>query len=1072
VFEKLAHAAPRRPISGAAFVCREILGPFHRSLFRRLGARGRIADSRPKSPVLERAQLRRTHQRLLASIANGRSRTESVAPERRRRRRTAIFCGLFLGLGWLEIDRSWLEAQIVPRLDSGVSFQVDPGPSRSIRFPTYGPYDRRLGYTQIPIMIERLNDKNFALEQQSRMSPRMLHYLELGGYAVFHEKSQAGLIVRDASGKALVDAAYPTRTFRNFEEIPPLLVQTLRFIEDREVLDPTHPSRNPAVDWSRFAVAAVGQLGGAIDRDWRQGGASTLATQLEKFRHSPDGRTVGVSDKIRQMATATARAYLDGSDLQAAQEQILTSYLNSTPLGSRPGFGEVIGLGDGLFAWYGVDWPQARRCLAVGDPAQFVDTHCRALVYKQALSLLIAQRRPSFFLSEGREQLERRTDVYLRGLAAARVIDRALRDQALALKLEFASGPPTVPQFSFVERKAADAIRKELLSTLGLSSLYTLDRLDVQAEATIDVATQRRVANVFEQLKNPGAVQALGLVGEHLLGNADPAKVAWSFLLCERGPDRNRIRVRIDNLDQPFDINSGAKLMLGSTAKLRALATYLGIIEQLRRELDGLPRPDLRQIASRSDDPLRQWVAAYLATASDADSRIGPTLEAAMHRHYSASPDETFFTGGGIHVFHNFEPWEDSKNPTVEEAFANSINLAFVRLLRDVVQHYESQNLAVDADNGQTDDGIRAQYLRIFADREGRVYLRRFEDEYQGLSPEATLERLAQHAKRNPRSLAIVFRSARPYASKVAMRRFLVRQRADVASIQELDELYARYAPDNLSLSDRSYLAGVHPLEMWLVAFRDEHPDAVASQEIAASEEARQEAYAWLLRSKDRRQQDSRIKTVLEQDAFEKLLIDWNRQGYPFTHLVPSLATAIGSSGDRADALATLVGIILNDGVWQPMSDLEQVTLAPATPYETQMTYRSALPQRVFSTDVAAALKRALVSVVDEGTGIMVRDAFVAPNGKPIAIGGKTGTGDNRFDTFAGGLQLKESRAVNRTATFVFFLGDRFFGTVTAYVSGPQSDQYHFSSALAVSLLRDLAPELRPLVTAKTVQRQ
>lgn len=985
-------------------------------------------------------------------------------------RRALIFGGFFLGLGWLEIDRSWMEAQIVPRLGAGLSFQIAPGPSRSVRFPRYGPYDKRLGYTQIPLMIQRLNDRNFALEAQARISPQMLHFLDLGGYAVFHEKAQSGLIVRDASGRVLQDAAFPARIFRNFEEISPLLVQTLRFIEDREVLDPNHPRRNPAVDWSRFALAAAGQLGGAIDRDWRQGGASTLATQLEKFRHSPDGRTVGVGEKIRQMATATARAYLDGPDTRAAQEQILASYLNSTPLGSRPGFGEVIGLGDGLFAWYGVDWARARRCLSPRAAEQIVEPGCRALVYKQALSLLIAQRRPSFFLNEGREQLERRTNAYLRGLASAGVIDQQLRDQALGINLQFVPRPPNRAQVSFVEHKAADAIRRELLGALDVPSLYTLDRLDILAQATIDGATQRRVAAVLEQLNNPRTVRSLGLVGEHLLGDADPANVAWSFVLCERGQDRNRVRVRLDSVDQPFDVNSGAKLMLGSTAKLRTLATYLGIIEQLHRELDGMPRRALQQIASKSDDPLRRWVAAYLADAGQADSRLGQTLASAMRRRYSASPNEEFFTGGGIHVFHNFESSEDSQNPTVQQAFANSVNLAFIRLLRDVVEHYESQNRAANGDPGEPDDKVRAEYLRRFADQEGRVYLHRFDEEYLGLSPAGALDRLAQRARQSPRSLSIVFRSVHPYASKEAMRRFLARHLI-AASTKELDEIYARFAPEKVSLSDRAYLAGVHPLELWLVAFREERPDATAAEEIAASAQARQQAYAWLLRSEERQQQDTRINTVLEQDAFDRLLMDWMRQGYPFNHLVPSLATAIGSSGDRADALATLMGIILNDGVWQPTTDLERVTFAPATPYATQMAYQSALPQRVFSTDVAALLKQALISVVDEGTGIMVHGALVTSNGKPITIGGKTGTGDNRFDTFAGGHQLIESRAVNRTATFVFFLGDRFYGTVTAYVSGPPAGEYRFSSALAVSLLRALAPQLRPLVAEKALQR-
>ncbi len=81
-------------------------------------------------------------------------------------------------------------------------------------------------------------------------------------------------------------------------------------------------------------------------------------------------------------------------------------------------------------------------------------------------------------------------------------------------------------------------------------------------------------------------------------------------------------------------------------------------------------------------------------------------------------------------------------------------------------------------------------------------------------------------------------------------------------------------------------------------------------------------------------------------------------------------------------------------------------------------------------------------------------------------LGGKTGTGDNRFDRFGAGGGMISSRAVDRTATFVFFLGDRFFGTVTAYVPGPDAARFSFSSALAVQLLKVLEPELQPLLAA------
>ena len=52
---------------------------------------------------------------------------------------------------------------------------------------------------------------------------------------------------------------------------------------------------------------------------------------------------------------------------------------------------------------------------------------------------------------------------------------------------------------------------------------------------------------------------------------------------------------------------------------------------------------------------------------------------------------------------------------------------------------------------------------------------------------------------------------------------------------------------------------------------------------------------------------------------------------------------------------------------------------------------------------------------------------------------------------------------MSRAATFVFFLGDRFFGVVTAYVNGPEAARYHFTSALPVQVLKGLAPILIPL---------
>ena len=976
--------------------------------------------------------------------------------------------GTALLLGWgamREADTSLVQSLFVSRAVQDMTFAVGPGSSRDIRFPRSGPYDLRLGYAQLPSYIERLSARHFEVESQARQSPLLTHFIGAGGFAVYHEKTQAGLSLRDRSGALLQSARYPALAYDSFAAVPPLVAITLRFIEDRDLLDPDRPNRNPAVEWRRFLMAAAGRVAASVEPGLRSGGGSTLATQIEKFRHSPAGRTEGPLEKLLQMSTATARAYLDGPQTLSAQQRILTDYLNSTPLGSRPGYGEVIGLGDGLMAWYGTDFAEANRALAAPAPAGVAGGR-RAEIYKQVLSLLLAQRRPSHYLNAGRGELQSLTDSYLRLLGAAGFIDPALRDAALEADLRYATSPPAPPAPSFIERKAVDAVRAELMSALGAPNLYSLDRMDVSAESTIDASAQDHVAAALARLKDRDTVKSFGLVGDKLLGSEDPARIAYSVVLYERGADRNLVRVHADSLDQPFDINSSAKLILGSTAKLRTLVTYLGVIAEFHGEMARRPAADLRKAATSSEDPLRRWSAEYLAGA--ADRGLQPMLDAAMQRRYSGSSSETFFTGGGVQVFHNFEKAEDRQNPTVEDAFEHSINLAFVRLLRDVIRHYQAEGS--DGTRPLRDgreSPAREDYLRRFADKEGRAYLDRFYREYRGLAPDQAMARLAGRVRPMPRRLAVVFRSVRPEASASDLRDFLA-ARLPGAALDEQDvaELYTKYAPKLFSLSDRAYLAGVNPLELWLVAYLEARPGASRGAVMEASGQIRQDAYSWLFKTRSAHKQDVRIRILLEEDAFDRMAQDWRRQGYPFDHLVPSLATAIGSSGDRPEALARLMGIILNGGVKLPTTDLEAVHFAAGTPYDTQMTYRPEAAERVMVPEVASTVRRALMRVVANGTATRVRGVYAGADGAPLPIGGKTGTGDNRFETFGPGHALIGSRVVDRTATFVFFLGDRFYGTVTAYVSGAEAAKYHFTSALAVALLKAIAPELKPVIGA------
>ncbi len=970
---------------------------------------------------------------------------------------------------WLvdEIRTSRLQAELLGDIARQTAFEVEPGPSTSIRFPGDGPHDERLGYHQLPQTIERLAAQGFEVTAQARMSPRSIELVDRGLFATYREKSQAGLELLDCRDDTLFVARFPQHVYADFDEVPPLLAQALLFIENRELLDPDNPARNPAVEWDRLARASFDQLWHLVDDSHPAHGGSTLATQIEKYRHSPEGRTASGKEKLRQMASASLRAYLDGPDTLPRRRQIVVDYLNTVPLAARPGFGEVNGIGDGLWAWYGRDFDEVNRLLAAAGDGESADDAlaARALAFKQALSLMIAQRRPAWYLGGGEAELAELADSHLRLLAEAGIIDARLRDAALSLQLSLQQQRMATAPISFVQRKAANAMRTRLAGLLGLSRVYELDRLDLSARSTLDGRIQDEVTRVLRSLADPDGAKAAGLYGFRLLRDGDdPSRLTFSFTLFERVGARNLLRVQTDSHDQPLDINEGARLDLGSTAKLRTLVTYLEIIAALHERWSGLGREELATQRVAERDALARWAKEYLAQASDRS--LGAMLEAAMQRRYPADPSEGFFTGGGLHHFVNFDPRDDGRVLTVREALRNSVNLVFIRMMRDIAHHYmfnapaSSATLLEDAS-----DPLRREYLSRFADREGSRFLARFYRKYQGKPAEAAEELLLQSVHATPARLASVFYELEPGGDEHALAGFLARRLAGSAlSGQAIEALHDRYRAEHMSLADRGYVAGVHPLELWLVGYLRGKPDATLAQALSASSEQRQEVYTWLFRTRNKNAQDQRIRSLLEIEAFQEVHRAWRRLGYPFESLTPSYATSIGASGDRPAALAELMGIIVNHGVRLPTARIGSMVFARDTPYETHLTLRPSGGELLLPEELADIVRDALVGVVEQGTARRLKGAITSADGQAIPIGGKTGTGDHRFDVFGRGGQLISSRVVNRTATFAFLIGDRWFGTIMAYVSEPWAADYKFTSALPTQLLHALAPALQPLL--------
>lgn len=255
---------------------------------------------------------------------------------------------------------------------------------------------------------------------------------------------------------------------------------------------------------------------------------------------------------------------------------------------------------------------------------------------------MIAQRRPSHFLSKGRAELALLTDSHIRILAASNIIDKPLADAALASKAIYRDwvAQPTIQPI--VTNKGISVARSRLSSALG-RPLYDLDRLDLSATSTLQSDLQGQVSQYLKDLADPAFAEKMGLFGERLLTPTSTTQVRYSFTLLERTADGSRVRVQTDSTDQPFDINEGSKLELGSTAKLRVLTSYLEIIGELHDKYANTPAAELKKVPVAELDFITRWAIDYLIQNKDRD--LSAMLNAALERKYSASPGEAFFTG-------------------------------------------------------------------------------------------------------------------------------------------------------------------------------------------------------------------------------------------------------------------------------------------------------------------------------------------------------------------------------------------------------------------------------------------
>jgi hypothetical protein len=296
-----------------------------------------------------------------------------------------LFILLLIACVFIEVQTSLLQSWFFTRTNERLSYQLEPGRSNEIAFPRSAPFDDRRGYSKLPAFQSRLEAEGYQVAKQVRQSEKMVDLIKKGISPPYVEPTETGLDIRGADGVALFRHAQSEFLFAKMDDIPSLLVKTLLFLEDRDLNHPASPWQNPAIEWDRLFKASLLYIGSKLSLEVPMQGGSTLAVQLEKFRHSPNGRTESPVEKYRQVVGASLKAYREGANTRAWRERIIVDYFNTVPLAGAPGYGEIHGLGEGLFAWFGMQLTDVVNTLKAPGI-----TPAKVRAFKHALALLIS----------------------------------------------------------------------------------------------------------------------------------------------------------------------------------------------------------------------------------------------------------------------------------------------------------------------------------------------------------------------------------------------------------------------------------------------------------------------------------------------------------------------------------------------------------------------------------------------------------------------------------------------------------------------------------------------------------
>src|ERR1041384_1076838 len=100
--------------------------------------------------------------------------------------------------------------------------------------------NRRVFY-KLPGFQTRLTSQGYKIAEQARQSETMLTLLEHGVSPPYSERPDTGLEIRGIDGSSLFRYGQSEFLFGKIDTIPPLIVKTLLFLENRDIDRPATP---------------------------------------------------------------------------------------------------------------------------------------------------------------------------------------------------------------------------------------------------------------------------------------------------------------------------------------------------------------------------------------------------------------------------------------------------------------------------------------------------------------------------------------------------------------------------------------------------------------------------------------------------------------------------------------------------------------------------------------------------------------------------------------------------------------------------------------------------------------